>query len=52
MPTNLSIKKVPDELVAHLRSRAKDHHRSLQGELLSIIEASVREDTILTPKAI
>ena len=52
MPTNLSIKKVPDEIVAHLRRRARDHHRSLQGELLSIIEASVREESTLTPKAI
>jgi plasmid stability protein len=52
MPTNLSIKKVPDKLMAHLRRRAKAHHRSLQGELLSIIEASVREEQILTPKAV
>ncbi|MBI4561200.1 MAG: Arc family DNA-binding protein [Candidatus Rokubacteria bacterium] len=38
MPLNLSIKNVPDELVAELRARAKRHHRSLQGELLAVLE--------------
>jgi antitoxin FitA len=35
---NLSIKKVPERLVAQLRRRAAAHHRSLQGELLTILE--------------
>ena len=35
---NLSIKNVPEDLVARLRDRAKQHHRSLQGELLAILE--------------
>jgi plasmid stability protein len=52
MPTNLSIKKIPDKLVAHLHRRAKAHHRSLQGDLLSILEDGLREEPILTPKAI
>ncbi len=38
---NLSIKKVPDWLVAQLRRRAVAHHRSLQGELLSVLEEAV-----------
>ena len=38
MPANLSIKNVPDELVERLRERARRHHRSLQGELMSIVE--------------
>ena len=38
---NLSIKNVPEEVVAALRARAKANHRSLQGELLTIIEAAV-----------
>lgn len=42
MPVNLSIKNVPDEVVAELRARAKRHHRSLQGELLAILEEAVR----------
>lgn len=41
MAINLSIKAVPDELAALLRERARRHHRSLQGELLAIIEAAV-----------
>ncbi len=38
MPVNLSIKNVPDEVAERLRERAERNHRSLQGELLSIIE--------------
>ncbi len=38
MPVNLSIKNVPDALVERLRERARRHHRSLQGELVSILE--------------
>lgn len=39
--SNLSIKNVPDEVLSRLRARARDHHRSLQGELLAILEAAV-----------
>ena len=46
---NLSIKNAPDEMVHRLRQRAERHHRSLQGELLSIIEAAAREDRPATP---
>ncbi len=49
MPLNLSIKNAPDEVVARLRDRAKRHHRSLQGELLAIIEQAAREQIRLTP---
>lgn len=38
MTVNLSIKKVPDELAERLRERAKGNHRSIQGELMSILE--------------
>ncbi|HEX3885734.1 MAG TPA: Arc family DNA-binding protein [Stellaceae bacterium] len=41
MPVNLSIKNAPDEVVDLLRLRAKRNHRSLQGELLSIVEDAV-----------
>ena len=41
MAVNLSIKNVPEELAERLRERAKRHHRSLQGELLAILEESV-----------
>ena len=38
MPVNLSVKNVPDEIAEKLRNRAKRHHRSLQGELMVILE--------------
>ena len=38
MPVDLSIKKVPNYVAERLRARAKRNHRSLQGELLSILE--------------
>jgi len=43
MPVTLSVKNVPDKLAERLRQRAASHHRSLQGELLAILEASGRE---------
>ena len=49
MPVNLSIKNAPDEIVRRLRERASRHHRSLQGELLAILEASVRFEERLSP---
>jgi plasmid stability protein len=49
MPVNLSIKNAPDEVVQRLRERAARHHRSLQGELLAIIEAAVEADRPITP---
>ena len=42
MPVNLSIKNAPDDVVERLRQRAKRNHRSLQGELLVIVEDAVR----------
>ena len=41
MPMNLSIKNVPDDMVARLRERAELNHRSLQGELLFILETAL-----------
>jgi antitoxin FitA len=49
MPISLSIKNVPDDLAEKLRRRATRHHRSLQGELLAILEETVREERLLTP---
>ena len=42
MPVSLSIKDVPDDLARALRVRAKRHHRSIQGELMDILETVVR----------
>jgi plasmid stability protein len=44
VPVNLSIKNAPDDVVQRLRERAERNHRSLQGELLAIVEAAVQED--------
>ncbi|MBI4318062.1 MAG: hypothetical protein HY675_06200 [Chloroflexi bacterium] len=38
MPVNFSIKNVPDDVAERLRARAKRNRRSLQGELLVILE--------------
>jgi plasmid stability protein len=49
MPINLSIKNAPDDLVALLRARAERNHRSMQGEMLAILEQAVRGPRRLTP---
>ena len=46
---NLSIKNASDDVVERLRERARRHHRSLQGELLAIIEDAAREGQPSTP---
>ncbi len=46
---NLSIKNASEDVVERLRRRAERHRRSLQGELLAIIEAAAREETPATP---
>ena len=43
MPVNLSVKNVPDALVQRLRERALRNGRSLQRELLAILEGAVSE---------
>ena len=43
MPVNLSIKAVPDVLAQRLRERAERNHRSLQGELMALIERAAAE---------
>jgi plasmid stability protein len=49
MPVNLSIKNVPDRLADRLRERAERAHRSLQGELMAILESAVYGPEPLTP---
>ncbi len=50
MPVNLSIKNVPDALANRLRERAETSHRSLQGELMAILEDAVYGSEPLTPR--
>jgi plasmid stability protein len=49
MPVSLSIKNAPDELVRRLKERAERHHRSLQGELMAILEDAAGTSRRLTP---
>lgn len=48
MAVTLSIKNVPDDVAAALRQRAARHRRSLQGELLSILDDLVHGERALT----
>ena len=41
--SHFSIKDVPERIAAQLRERAARNHRSLQGELMAIIERAVNE---------
>ena len=49
MPASLSIKNGPDETLDRLRLRAKLNHRSLQGEVMAILESAVYPQLHLTP---
>jgi plasmid stability protein len=49
MSASLSIKDVPEETLLRLRARAERNHRSLQKELLAIVEtAAIEEESELT----
>ena len=39
--SSLTVKNVPEEMLVLLRERAKRHHRSLQGELMLILEEAI-----------
>ena len=43
MSVSLSIKGVPEAMVERLRRRAEGNHRSLQRELMAIVEAAVQQ---------
>lgn len=51
MPVNLSIKNVPDALAARLRERAERNHRSLQGELMAILEGAASDPNVARANA-
>jgi len=50
MATHLSIKSVPDVLVERLRRRAERNHRSLQGELMTLLEDNLMPKPALSPQ--
>jgi len=43
MSVNLSVKNVPEQVAEQLRRRAERGHRSLQGELLAILEQAASQ---------
>jgi plasmid stability protein len=45
---HLSIKNAPDDVVRRLRERAARNHRSLQRELMAIIEEAVKPSRYMT----
>lgn len=49
MSVNLSVKNVPDDLADRLRTRAARNRRSLQGELMAILDAAVGHEGTRTP---
>ena len=48
---NISIKNVPEALVDSLRRRAKKNHRSLQGELMALLEETSALDKLSVEEA-
>lgn len=52
MAVSLSIKNVPEQTLHRLRARAERNHRSLQNELLAIVEAAALEEVPLTVDAL
>ena len=49
MAVTLRVENVPEEVAARLEERARKSRRSLQGELLRILEKAVAEEDRLTP---
>ena len=48
MPVNLSVKNVPDDIAEKLRLRAKANNRSLQGELMAVLQDAVSSSNKLS----
>jgi antitoxin FitA len=46
MAVDLSIKRVPLDVARRLRRRAAMNHRSLQGELMAILEDAAKQDAV------
>ena len=52
MPVTLSIKNVPDATARKLKARAKRNHRSLQGELLALVETATEAAAASSPASL
>ncbi len=42
--TTITVRDVPDVIARKLKSRAERNHRSLQGEIMAILQAAAKED--------
>lgn len=49
MAVTLRVENVPEEVAARLEERARKSRRSLEGEILRILEKAVSEEEKLTP---
>jgi hypothetical protein len=49
MSVSFSVKNVPDGVARALRARAKRNHRSLQGELMAVLEAAAHSSVVSPP---
>ena len=49
MAVTLRVENVPEEVAARLEERARKSRRSLEGEILRILERAVTEEERLTP---
>jgi antitoxin FitA len=52
MAASLSIKNVPDDVLERLRARAVRNRRSLQGELLDLIERAADEVPMISAREV
>ena len=52
MGVSFSVKNIPEDVAERLRLRAERNHRSLQGELMAILEtAACEEAPVLAPSS-
>lgn len=51
MSINVSLKNVPDEIMQRLRQRATTNHRSVQGELMAILEEATSSTKLSVDQA-
>lgn len=52
MAVTLRVENVPEEIAERLEERARKSRRSLQGELLRILEKAVADEDRLTPRQV
>ncbi len=52
MGVTVSVENVPEELAAKLERRAKRFRRSLQGELMVILERAASDAELLSPRGV